>query len=326
MLKRFVFACEDRPDVDWLARFVAGRDEAERWYLGKSRAAAPATAECRAALCKHMPELLPHYDRVCALVGDDDRAHQILSHYRPSPVIFGCSQAVWHGDGGPALVRNYDFSLDIVSERFEATSWSGRKVIAKAQRPWGGCLDGMNEDGLVVSQTFGGRPAIGEGFSLLLILRYVLETCRRVKEAVAVLTRIPIAQSQNVTLLDQSGAYATVFLGPDREPAVTADKVCTNHQEHVVWPEHGAMSRTIERNEALARTLVDPGMTLDRLIESFLVPPLYSRWIGSPTVYTAVYRPAEGRVDYLWPGKSWCQSMKKFESGEYTHDYGDLIP
>ena len=50
-----------------------------------------------------MPELMPHYDRVCALVGDDNRALQILSHYRPAPDIVGCSQAVWLGDGGPAL-------------------------------------------------------------------------------------------------------------------------------------------------------------------------------------------------------------------------------
>src|SRR5436190_8677295 len=149
MLKRFVFAREDRPGEAWLARFAAGRDEAERWYLGEGRTGAPAAAECRAALHEHMPELMPHYDRVCALVGDDTRAHQILSHYRPPPIIFGCSQTVWLGDGGPALVRNYDFSLDIVSDRFEATSWAGRKVIAKAQRPWGGCLDGMNKDGLV---------------------------------------------------------------------------------------------------------------------------------------------------------------------------------
>jgi predicted choloylglycine hydrolase len=34
----------------------------------------------------------------------------------------------------------------MVSDRFEATSWSGRAVIAKAQRPWDGCLDGMNEE------------------------------------------------------------------------------------------------------------------------------------------------------------------------------------
>jgi predicted choloylglycine hydrolase len=326
MLKRFVFAREDRPGEAWLARFAAGRDEAERWYLGEGRTAPPTAAECRAALRDHMPELMPHYDRVCTLVGDDARAHQILSHYRPPPVIFGCSQAVWLGDGGPALVRNYDFALDIVSDRFEATSWSGRKVIAKAQRPWGGCLDGMNEDGLVVSNTFGGSAAKGRGFSIILMLRYVLETCRRVDEAITALSRIPIAQSHNVTLLDSSGAYATLFLGPDRVPAITADRVCTNHQEQVVWPEHGAMSRTVERHETLAHQLAEPGLTLDRLVESFLAPPLYSRWIGSPTVYTAVYRPAEGRADYLWPGKSWCQRIDRFESGDYTHDYGELIP
>src|SRR5215831_2279819 len=224
MHKRFVFMHEDRPGKAWLDRFTAGRVEAERWHLGRGRTEAPTSAECRAALNGHLPELIPHHDRVCALVGDDDRAHQILSQYRPPPVIGGCSQAVWLGDGGPALVRNYDYALDIVSERFELTSWSGRKVIAKAQRPWGGCLDGMNEDGLVASMTFGGSPAMGRGFSAILMLRYVLEMCRTVDEATSALTRIPIAQSHNVTLLDLSGAYATLFLGPDRAPAVTRDK------------------------------------------------------------------------------------------------------
>jgi hypothetical protein len=33
--------------------------------------------------------------------------------------------------------------------------------------------------------------------------------------------------------------------------------------------------------------------------------------IAFPTVYTAVYRPAEARVDYLWPGKGWCQCIDR---------------
>jgi predicted choloylglycine hydrolase len=325
MLKRFVFAHEGHPDEAWLARFAAGRGEAERWYLGWGRSGPPSVAECRAAIGFHMPELLPHYDRACAVVGDDDRARQMLSHYRPAPVIGGCSQAVWLGDGGPALVRNNDFNLDVVSDRFEATCWSGRKVIAKAQRPWAGCLDGMNEDGLVASCTFGGSPAIGLGFSIILMLRYVLETCSRVDQAAAALSRIPIAQSQNVTLLDRSGAFATVFLGPDRAPAVTADRACTNHQERVVWAQHGAMCRTVERRDALSRLLAKPGLTLDGLVESFLASPLYSRSVGFPTVYTAVYRPAERQVDYLWPGKCLPQHIDRFEPGEYVHDYGDLL-
>jgi predicted choloylglycine hydrolase len=326
VLKRFVFAREAQPDGAWLARFAAGRDEAERWYQGEGRAVPPTAAECRAAMRHHMPELMPHYDRVCGLVGNDDLAHRILSHYRPPPVIGGCSQVVWLGSDGPALVRNYDFPLDVVSDRFEASLWSGREVIAKAQRPWGGCLDGMNEDGLVASATFGGSRAQGQGFSVILMLRYVLETCSRVEQAIATLGRIPIAQSQNVTLLDRSSAHATLFLGPDRAPAVSHVRVCTNHQETVASPRSPALIRSVERQRILLQALDDPSMTLPELIARFLEPPIYSHRAVSPTVYTAVYRPTEGRVDYLWPGKSYCQRIGQFDSGEYTHDYGELIP
>jgi predicted choloylglycine hydrolase len=325
MRKRFTFAREDRPGQDWLARFRAGWDEAWRWYLGEGRAAPPSAMECRDALRRHMPELIPLYDRVCALVGDDDLAHRLLSQYRPAPAGGGCTQAVWLAHDGPALVRNYDYRPDIVSARFELTAWSGRRVIGKAQRPWGGCLDGMNDDGLVASTTFGGSPAQGAGFSIILVLRYVLETCSRVDQAVAALRRIPIAQSQNVTLLDRGGAHATLFLGPDRTAAVTTDRVCTNHQEHVTWPEHGAISRTVERHDATLQYLGQPGMTLEGLIDRFLAPPLYSGSAAAPTVYTAVYWPARGLVDYVWPGKRWRQAFDYFTPGEYTHNYGELV-
>ena len=326
MRKRFVFRREDWPEAAWLARFSAGRNEAERWYLGEGMADPPSAAECRAALRTHMPELVPHYDRVCGLVGDDDLAHRILSHYRPPPLFSGCSQAVWLGSEGPALLRNYDFPLDIVSDGFEATAWSGREVIAKAQRPWGGCLDGMNEDGLVASLTFGGSSAQGRGFSIILMLRYVLETCSRVDEAAAALSRIPVAMSQNVILLDRTGAHTTLFLGPDREPALSRARVCTNHQEKALTAGAVAHSRSVERAEVLRAVLDDPSTTLARLTARFFEPPLYSRRVGFATAYTAVYRPAEGRVDYLWPGKHWTQRIGGFEPGEYTHDYGDLIP
>jgi len=326
MLKRFVAAHEDQPDQAWLARFKAGRAEAEQWYKGHGRADPLSAAECRAALRRHMPELIPQYDRACALVGDDELAHCMLSHYRPPPLIHGCTQAIWLGQGGPALVRNYDFPLDTVSDRFEMTSWFGRKVIAKAQRPWGGCLDGMNEDGLVASLTFGGNRAQGLGFAVILMLRYVLETCSRVDEAIARLSRIPIALSHNVTLLDRSGAYATLFLGPDRVPTVTQLRACTNHQEMLTEPDGVNLFRSVERQQIVRAALDNPTTTLSDLIAAFFKPPLYSRWAGFTTVYTAVYRPAEGRVDYLWPGKSWRQSFDRSEPGDYIHDYGEAIP
>ncbi|MEQ8814370.1 MAG: C45 family autoproteolytic acyltransferase/hydrolase [Thalassobaculum sp.] len=341
MHKRFTFVQEDRPAEEWLARFVAGREAARRWYLGDRQAARPAgdalnwhhgggrgepptAAECRAALARHMPELLKGYDRACAMVGDDPLDHCILSHYRPAPEAAGCTLAVWLGDGGPALVRQQDFPLDMVSDRFELTIWSGRRVIGKAQRPWGGLHDGMNDAGLVVTSTFGGAPAQGLGFAVILITRYLLEACSNVKEAVAALRRIPIALSHNVMLLDRTGDFATVYLGPDREPAVTRDRATTNHQETVVWLELAARSLTVERWRAAQAALDDPGTTLASLTARFLEPPIYSRAARSPSVYTAVYRPAEGRVDYLWPGTVRSQGFERFEAGEYVHDFGAL--
>ena len=266
-----------------------------------------------------MPELLPHYDQVCDLVGDDDIAHRILSHYRPPPAVHGCSQAVWLGDGGPALVRNYDFPLDIVTGRFELTACTGRRVITSAQRPLGGCLDGMNEHGLVASLTHGGGTAQGLGFSIIMMLRYALETCVRVYEAVAALCRIPVAQPQNVMLLDSEGDHATLFLGPDRSPAVSRAHTCTNHQETAP-----AGSGTELRQRTLQQALDDPAMSVPALANRLLEPPLYSRRAGFTTVYSAVYRPRERHVDYVWPGKVWRQSFGRFNEGSYNHHYGEL--
>lgn len=317
--KQFFFDRENRPGKPWLSRFQAGRDETESWYRGVGLAEPPTASQCRDAMARHMPELLPHYDRVCALVGDDELAHRMLSHYRPAPFAAGCSQAVWLGEGGPALVRNYDYPLEVVSDRFEMSNWSGRRVISKAQRPWGGCLDGMNEDGLVASLTFGGSRAQGLGFSIILMLRYVLETCVNVSEAVAALSRLPVALSQNVTLLDRSGAHATLFLGPDRVPTLTTLRACTNHQE--IATDRNSLGRQDE----LLVLLADPAMTLPNLVARFLDAPLYSRRANFTTVYTAVYRPMVGQVEYLWPGAVRRQSFDGFAVGDYTHDYGELV-
>jgi predicted choloylglycine hydrolase len=319
MEKRFVAEREVRPGKAWLERFQTGREEAARWYLGEGLKDQPTAAECRIALRKHMPELVPYYDDVCELVGEDDLAHRILSHYRPSSLPHGCSQAVWLGDDGPALVRNYDYRLDVVTNRVELTSWSGQRVIAKAQRPWGGCLDGMNESGLVASLTYGGGVGSGLGFFIILMIRYVLETCRFVGEAVAALCRIPVAQSQNVVLPDKTGDHATLFLGPSRAPTITRLLTCTNHQE-VAAPESHSAQRQRVLNEALAQ----PSTTLKALVRRFLEPPLYSRHVDFTTAYTAVYRPADGKVDYVWPGQCWTHSFASFDEGSYIHAYGDL--
>jgi predicted choloylglycine hydrolase len=322
MRKTFLAVAEAQPGAVWLEHFRSAWPDAQAWYLKEGLAARPTVAEGRQALVRHMPELLPIYESLCGLAGEDEVTHRLLSGYNPPPVIEGCSQAVWTGRGGPALVRNYDFDLAFTTGCIESTCWRGRRVIAMREAGWG-CLDGMNEGGLVVSLTFGGRRGHGRGFSMPLILRYVLETCGTVEEASRVITGIPVAMAQNVTILDRTGRFATVLVGPDRQPAVTDHAVCTNHQEAVTWPEHAAASRTLERYACLAERLAAPATTLDALVDGMLRPPLYALDPARrfATVYTAVYRPAEGAVEYVWPGHCWRQSFSRFVPGAYTHDY-----
>ena len=113
-----------------------------------------------------------------------------------------------------------------------------------------GLLDGINDAGLAISLTFGGRRDVGDGFAIPLVVRYVLETCDTVAEARAALARIPVHAPQNLTLLDRSGEYLTAYVGPGRPAEFHALAATTNHQGKVEWPEYAQAIRTVERERA----------------------------------------------------------------------------
>ena len=141
------------------------------------------------------------------------------SLWNPTPFLTGCSQAAVL-DGGPALIRNYDWDYRVFDGVVARTGYTGRRVLGMLDCLWG-LLDGVNDAGLAISLTFGGRPQVGEGFGIPLVIRYVLEVCGTVDEAVRVLGRVPVHMSYNVTVLDRGGRWATVYLAPDRPARVT---------------------------------------------------------------------------------------------------------
>lgn len=178
-----------------------------------------------------------------------------------------------------------------------------------------GLLDGVNDAGLAASLTFGGRPQVGEGFGIPLVIRYVLQTCQTVRDAVQTLRRIPVHMSYNVTVADRDGQYATVYLAPDRPARVTGLAVSTNYQG-MEWAPYAAAIRTVERQTHLER-LVAAGADAPRIVAACMRPPLYASRFGSGfgTLYTAEYRPAEGAVSYHWPGTTWTQSLDDLHPG-----------
>ena len=266
-----------------------------------------------------MPELVPTYERLVELAGGGDLAARLLSLWRPPGFIVGCSQAVWTRDE-PMLVRNYDYPASRLEGIVYLTRWGERRVIGMSDCLWG-LLDGVNDAGLAVSLTFGGRPDVGEGFAISLVVRYLLETCDTVAEARAALERVPVHAPQNLSLLDRTGAHVTAYVGPGRPVRFVDTPATTNHQGTVEWPEYARAIRTEERERCVLDLLDDDGMTRARLVDAFLEPPLHNRQYaeGFGTIYTAAYHPTEGRVEYRWPDhEPWELSFEAFSPGSRT--------
>ncbi len=283
------------------------------WFLRQGDQARPTYAHSRRMLRRYMPELLALYDELVEAVGGGDAQARLLALYCPTPYLSGCSQAVSRS-GEPVLLRNYDYRPDLCEGLLLRTQWLDRAVLGMSDCLWG-VLDGVNEAGLALALSFGGRPVVGEGFGIPLVLRYLLQTCEGAEEAARTLCRIPVHMAYNITLLDARGEVRTVQVAPDRPPEVTDRPVATNHQGAGDWPRYALLTSSQERECFLLDRVNDAHESAAALEERFLHPPLYSRNFhrGWGTLYTAAYRPRERAVRLRWPGLEWRRTIDAFE-------------
>ena len=175
------------PGPRWAGLFREYWPDYHKWWSSEGDSARPTYGACHRALSTHMPEIVPLYEELCELGGGGDQAARFLSFYNPPAYLSACSQAVWAG-AEPVLVRNYDYNPKAFDSLVLSTKWDGRRVIGTSDGLWG-LVDGMNDAGLAISLTFGGRRIVGNGFGVPLILRYVLQTCTTAQEAGEVLGR-----------------------------------------------------------------------------------------------------------------------------------------
>lgn len=310
---------EDQPGPKWQTVFEERWPHYREWFLREGEAARSSYATSVRMLRTHMPELIPAYERLVELAGGGDVAARMLSLYKPPPYLAACSQGAWIREGGPMLVRNYDYA----PSRFEGDIWFTRmlerRVMGMSDCLWG-LLDGMNDAGLAVSLTFGGRQVLGDGFGIPIVVRYLLEVCETVAEARAVLARLPYSLSHNLTVIDRDGGVLTAYLSPDREPIFSQIPAATNHQDTVEWPEQARVTRTIERERRIMDLLEEPAETVETFADAFLKAPLFSTSYanGFGTLYSVSYLPAIGRAEFRWPTHTWPVGFDDFEEGTHT--------
>ena len=266
---------EPTPGPRWKALFDATWPAYRSWYLSQGDAARPNLAEATGMLARHMPELLPTYRRLVELAGGDEVAARMLTMWNMPAFLPSCSQAVVT-EPEPVLCRNYDYSPDLWEATIYSSAFAGRKVIGTGDCLWG-LLDGMNDAGLVVSLTFGGRPGSGPGFAIPLVVRYLLEVAQTAGQARELLQGLPIAMSYNLTVVDAAGASFTAFVGPDTAPEFFDAPIATNHRGRLPeYPERANSLQSVPRLNRLADVLaLQP--TPDELAAAFQTEPLYNR-------------------------------------------------
>jgi predicted choloylglycine hydrolase len=307
--------CEEQPGPRWQALHDATRSGYHGWYLSEGAAARPDLDTCRRMLASHMPELVPTWERLVHLASGDEVTARLLTLWDPPAFLPGCSQATLVGPA-PLLIRNYDYGLDLFERVVYSSAFTGRRVLGTGDCLWG-LVDGMNDAGLAVSLAFGGRPGSGRGFGIPLVVRYLLEVAASLDEVRSVLRRVPVNMSYNLTFVDGSGENLTAFVAPDSAPEFSSARAATNHRGTVPeYPERARSLRSVERQRLLL-SLLDCEPDATGLISAFLRPPLRSTEYGRAfgTLYTAVYRPNDGVVDYLWPDDSW---RRRFDSADET--------
>ncbi|WP_417609462.1 C45 family autoproteolytic acyltransferase/hydolase [Owenweeksia hongkongensis] len=293
----------------------------KKWFETNGADKKPSLGIAQNRLERYMPEMIPTYNRLCELAGDDLTAHRFLTGWQPPAYISGCSQAVLPST--PQLVRNYDYHPHLMEGILLNSSWNGKQVMAISDCLVG-VLDGMNSDGLVVSLTFGGRRTVTRGFGIPFVLRYLLEFCSDVNEAAEALKRVPTHMAYNIMLLDKTGAHKMVMLTPGNEPKVTDLLVSANHQGELYWPDRERFPNSLERERFLNTMMSNPNLDPWEMAASFLHPPLFNTRYkrGAGTIYTTVYRPAERYMQMRWPDKTINQSFDYFEESStpvYIH-------
>ncbi len=308
---------EDKPAEKWEKVFNKTWPYYRAWYLQEGFTSRPGYLSCKEALEEYMPELAGLYGNICGLAGGGDVTSRYLSMWNPPAFMSGCTQVAWTGNT-PALIRNYDYNPGFFEGVMLKSNWL-KPVMGVSDCNWG-LLDGMNASGLCASLNFGGRNVVGEGFGIPLVIRYLLETCEDVEDAVKALDRIPVHMAYNVMLMDRNGEHATLFLGPDRKPGLITKPACTNHQEDIEWPEYARQTQTIERERAAEEYLSDEKMDLESICAKFLQPPLHQFDVKKSfgTLYSSAWFPKTGEAKLFWKGKELHQSFEGFVEQKIT--------
>jgi predicted choloylglycine hydrolase len=206
---------------------------------------------------KLMPEHLAEIKALSEASKMDERDTMLAQCFLDLLPSMACSTIALPADAAPdhvaRLGRNLDFpSLGIADKHtvvmifhpdggrfgFAAVTWPGLV----------GVLSGMNEHGLTLCNMEVARaPRIPQAMPYTLLYRTLLERCKTVDDAIALLKKTPRQTANNLMLMDAAGDRAVVEITPATIAVRRADDhaalISTNHQRGIEADTAGKCKR-----------------------------------------------------------------------------------
>ena len=195
-----------------------------------------------------------------------DVSQYLIDNPLVRPIQVGCSAfAAWgeHTPGGGMIVgRLFDFEggprFDLDKVVFTVAPKDGLRFIHVAWAGMTGAVTGFNEAGLWVSINAAATQGMGfSGRPIVMVVRQVLQHCRTIDEAVAVLRSSQVFVSDGVLLASRSERRAVVVeLGPTGLAVRDSEAGLIRSTNHFLAPEWA--------NDAPNRGRIEHGTTTTR--------------------------------------------------------------
>jgi predicted choloylglycine hydrolase len=122
-----------------------------------------------------------------------------------------CTCLAFKDDKSIVFGRNSDFAVSI-EDQYESAFYDlegGYSFIGNSTAMVQ-MEDGVNEHGLAAGLTFNNLEVIAPGLNAGILVRYILEKCKTVKESLDLLAAMPIASAHTLTMVDKTGDMVVV--------------------------------------------------------------------------------------------------------------------
>ena len=236
-----------------------------------------------------------------AATGIDERDVMLANCFLDVSPMTACSTIALPASASPDGVarfgRNLDFPSLNVADKYSVLIIYhplGRNAFAAVSWPGMiGVLSGMNEHGLALANMEVTRPQrFPQAVPYAVLYRTLLEECRTVKEAVALLEKSPRQTANNLMLMDATGDRAVVEITPEaitvRRAPENIALISTNHHRGTDLDASGRC----DRYDLLHDTAkADYGRIDETAIKSML-----NKVGGSMTMQSMIFEPANRAI------------------------------